>query len=371
VAGMSSSWFQRYLLPGFAFKAFVIGGGYATGRELAEFFLPAGPRGGLLGMALAALIWSVVCIATFSFARATQSPDYQTFFRNLLGPGWIAFEVVYLLLLVLVLAVFGAAAGAIGAALFGWPPLVGTLCLGGGIAAFVTYGNASVERLFKWVTIFLYAVYALFVVLALAKFGDPIVANLALDVPTTGWVSAGMTYASYNIVAAVVILPVLRHLRSQQDAIVAGALCGPLAMIPAVLFFICMIAYYPQVGQEPLPSEYLLQRLDAPVFHVTFQLMIFAALLESGCGGVHAVNERLAHAWKLRSGKVYSRRARLAFAAALLVVAMLLADRFGLVTLIARGYRLLAYALIAVYVVPLLTFGLWQLRRGPLAAPSA
>mgnify|MGYP006336828685 FL=1 len=368
---MSSSWFQRYLLPGFAFKAFVIGGGYATGRELAEFFLPAGPRGGLLGMALAALIWSVVCIATFTFARATQSPDYQTFFRNLLGPGWVAFEVVYLLLLVLVLAVFGAAAGAIGAALFGWPSLVGTLCLGAGIAAVVTFGNTSVERVFKWVTIFLYVVYVLFVVLALTQFGDGIAANLALDVPTTGWMAAGVTYASYNVVAAVVILPVLRHLHSQKDAIIAGALCGPLAMIPAVLFFICMIAYYPQVGQEPLPSEYLLQRLDAPVFHVTFQLMIFAALLESGCGGVHAVNERLAHAWQLRTGKVYSRQARLAFAAALLVVAMLLADRFGLVTLIARGYRLLAYALIAVYVVPLLTFGLWQLRRGALAAPSS
>ena len=32
----SSTWFQRFLLPGFAFKAVVIGGGYATGRELAE-----------------------------------------------------------------------------------------------------------------------------------------------------------------------------------------------------------------------------------------------------------------------------------------------------------------------------------------------
>ena len=32
-----SSLFQRYLLPGFAFKAVVIGGGYATGRELAEY----------------------------------------------------------------------------------------------------------------------------------------------------------------------------------------------------------------------------------------------------------------------------------------------------------------------------------------------
>ena len=192
---MSSSWFQRYLLPGFAFKAFVIGGGYATGRELAEFFLPAGPRGGLAGMALAAVLWSVVCIATFTFARATHSPDYQTFFRNLLGRGWIAFELVYLLLLVLVLAVFGAAAGAIGAALFGWPPLVGTFCLGSGIAAFVTFGNTAVERLFKWVTIFLYAVYALFVVLAFTRFGGRIAGSyvhglFASDAFRSRWLGA-------------------------------------------------------------------------------------------------------------------------------------------------------------------------------------
>jgi uncharacterized membrane protein YkvI len=64
-----SSWFQRYLLPGFAFKAVVIGGGYATGRELAEFFVPAGPRGGLLAMALAMLLFSLVCVVTFLFAR--------------------------------------------------------------------------------------------------------------------------------------------------------------------------------------------------------------------------------------------------------------------------------------------------------------
>ena len=38
-----SDFFRRYLLPGFVFEAAVIGGGYATGRELVEFFLPAGP----------------------------------------------------------------------------------------------------------------------------------------------------------------------------------------------------------------------------------------------------------------------------------------------------------------------------------------
>ena len=38
-------------------------------------------------------------------------------------------------------------------------------------------------------------------------------------------------------------------------------------------------------------------------------------------------------------------------------------DRVGLVALIANGYRALAYVLIAVYVVPLLTIGLWRLWK--------
>ena len=85
--------------------------------------------------------------------RASQ--DYRTFFRNLLGRGWIVFEAAYFLFVILILAVFGAAAGAIGQALFGWPPLAGTLCLMLGIAAFAAFGNTSVERLFKWVSFFL------------------------------------------------------------------------------------------------------------------------------------------------------------------------------------------------------------------------
>jgi len=364
------SFFQRFILPGFAFKAVVIGGGYATGRELVEFFLPTGPRGGIYAMLLAALIWSVVCVVTFLFARATHSEDYRTFFRNLLGRGWIVFEIAYCLFIVLILAVFGAASGAIGASLLGWPPLVGTLCLMFGIALFVAFGNASVEQLFKWVSFFLYGVYALFVVLALNAFGDRISTNFALDVPTDGWVLAGITYAGYNVVGAVVILPVLRHLTSNRDAVIAGVLAGPLAMIPAFLFFVCMVAYYPSIGEQSLPSDFLLQRLGVPLFHGIFQLMIFAALLESGTGSVHAVNQRIAQVWRARFGQELSARSRFVAAGILLVIAMLLAERFGLVTLIARGYRALAYVLIAVYVLPLLTYGVWLLlqRRATNAA---
>lgn len=359
-----SSWFQRFLLPGFAFKAVVIGGGYATGRELAEFFLPSGPWGGLAAMLLAMLLWSVICATTFAFARAIGAFDYRSFFEKLLGRGWILFEVSYVLLVTLVLAVFGAAAGEIGASIFGWPPLAGTVFLAAAIALFVTFGNASVEGLFKYVSFLLYAVYALFMVLALGSFGDAIVARFAIPAPSDGWILGGLTYTGYNVIGAVVILPVIRHLTSQRDAIVSGLIAGPLAMAPAILFFVAMIAFYPGIMEETLPSDFMLRQLEIPLFHLLFQFMIFAALLESGAGSVHAINERVDAAGRARGRAPLGKRARAAIAAVLLVCCMFLADRFGLVTLIASGYRMLSYAFLAVYVVPLLTVGLFRLLRG-------
>ncbi len=358
-----SSRFQRFLLPAFAYKAVVIGGGYATGRELAEFFLPSGPWGGVAAMLLATLIWSGVCVATFLFSRASNTRDYQSFVRALLGPGWIAFELSYLLFVVLILAVFGAAAGAIAQSL-GFSSLAGTLLLMASIALVVAYGNTSVERLFTIVSFLLYGVYALFLVLALTHFGGQIVAGFSRHVPMDGWVKGGITYASYNIVGAVVILPVLRHLTSNRDAVIAGLIAGPLAMLPALLFFCCMMAYYPQIGQATLPSDFLLQRLDLPLFRVLFQLMIFSALLESGTGAVHAINERIGHAWQRRHGQGLGRRARLGIALAILTGCMFIAARFGLVALIANGYRLLAAMFLLVYVLPVLTVGIYKLRSG-------
>lgn len=363
MAQEQATWFQRYLLPGFAFKAVVIGGGYATGRELAEFFLPHGPTGGVMAILLAMVVWSGICALTFVFAQATQSFDYRSFFQRLLGPGWMLFEIAYLLFIVLILAVFGAAAGAIGEALFGLPQLVGTFALVVSIAAVVAFGNKAVERLFKWVTIFLYAVYAIFAVLALSAFGDRAAANFAEPAPMGDWWLGGLTYAGYNVIGAVVILPVIRHITSRKDAIVAGLLSGPLAIWPALVFFICMIAFYPAIGQETLPSDYLLRQLNLPVFHIIFQLMIFSALLESGAGSVHALNERIAGAYKARRGKDLSLRARLGIAVVILLFAVFLADALGLVTLIAQGYRFLALTIFVLFIAPLLTIGLWRLGK--------
>jgi hypothetical protein len=119
VSGNPPSRFARWLLPGLGVKAVVIGGGYATGRELAEFFLSKGPWGGLYAILFATLLFSIFCSLTFVAARHFQTFDYRSFFKQLLGPAWPLFELAYLLFVVLILAVYGAAAGAIGNAVFG------------------------------------------------------------------------------------------------------------------------------------------------------------------------------------------------------------------------------------------------------------
>lgn len=350
--------FQRYLLPGLAFKALVIGGGYATGREVAEFFLPNGPWGGVLAILVATILFSGGCILTFLFARATRSLDYQTFFSNLLGPGWVVWEIVYILFVILILAVYGAAAGALGTAAFGLPAIAGIAALMLGIAMFTTFGNRAVERLFEWASYVLYGVYVLFFIFAFTQFGDRIIEGFETTIPATGnWALNGATYFSYNILGAIVILPVVRHLTSSRDAVIAGAICGPLAMFPALFFFLATVAFYPQIMSAELPSDFLLERIGRPWFQLLFQVMIFVALLESGASAVHAVNERVGKAWQRNRGVPLRPRARLLISLGLLAGCMFMAERFGLVALIASGYRAFAYILLVVFVLPLCTIG--------------
>lgn len=358
---------DRYLLPGFAFKAVVIGGGYATGRELVEFFLPAGPIGGLWSMLLAMAIWSLVCALTFRLAYALGATDYNSFFRPLLGRFELAFELIYFAFLILVLSVFGSAAGAIGAAVLGLPSLAGTLALVAAVLLVCGAGQGAAEAVFKYVSVLLYTVYALFLVLALWLFAPAIAAGFALDVPARGWVAGGVTYASYNVIGAVLILPVLRHLRSGREAVVAGLLAGPLAILPGIAFFVALVGFYPAILDEPLPSDRVLRAMQLPLFHYLFQAMVFFALVECSVGFVQAFNARI-DAYNARRGRATSRALRFLVPAALTTGSIFLASGVGLVALIAHGYRWMAYATLLVFVVPLFTIGVARLWRGEMGA---
>jgi uncharacterized membrane protein YkvI len=84
-------------------------------------------------------------------------------------------------------------------------------------------------------------------------------------------------------------------------------------------------------------------------------------LVETGTGLIHAVNERIAKVYTERNAlmPVYLRPVT---AIALLVLGALLAQ-FGLIGLIARGYGTLTWIFLGIFVIPVLTWGVWKMMH--------
>jgi uncharacterized membrane protein YkvI len=158
----------------------------------------------------------------------------------------------------------------------------------------------------------------------------------------------------------------LRHLTSRRDAIIAGVIAGPLAMLPGLFFFLSMIAWYPEIRDVTLPSDFLLMKIDIPVVRLLFQTMIFFALLESGCGLVHAIMERARRALRAGTGREIGLGARAALTLLVLTISVFAAQRIGLVDLIGKGYRFISWVLIAIFILPIVLVSI--IRPAPLRA---
>lgn len=359
--------FKRYFLPGFVFQSVVIAGGYGTGRELAEFFLMRGPIGGLFAMLLiSTVIWSAVSAASFELARTYRSYDYRSFFRHLLGRGWILYEICYFGLLLIVLAVIAAAAGSILQQSFGLPYAFGVITIMVAVGFLAFRGTALIERFFAGWSFVLYTVYIALFVWCFARFGSDIVSGFGRETLATDWVIGGIEYAAYNLALIPAILFTVRHATTRREAVGAGLLAGPIAMCPAFLFYLAMVGQYPAILDEAVPANFLLDLLGSRAFQLTFQVVLFGTLIETGTGMIHAVNERLAARFH-EMGADMPPYARPTIAVLLLVIGALVAG-FGLINLIAKGYGTLTWLFLFVFVIPVLTLGVYKIRRGAQSA---
>jgi uncharacterized membrane protein YkvI len=149
-------------------------------------------------------------------------------------------------------------------------------------------------------------------------------------------------------------------MESRSDAFVAGALAGPIGMLPAIFFLLGMIASYPEILDVPVPSDYMMRQLDFGWLSVIFYVVVLGTFIETGTGMIHAINERIDHVFRERSA-VMPRWLRPAIAMLILFFAVVLADRIGIIDLIAKGYVALAWIFLIVFLLPLLTVGVWRI----------
>ena len=202
---------------------------------------------------------------------------------------------------------------------------------------------------------------AMLALMSFFLFGPAIKNALASAPVEAGWLLSGTRYGSLQLALLPAMLFATAHIKRRREAMIAGALAGPIVMIPAALFFFSMLAHYPAILERPVPVNMILQALDSPVLMIVFPIVLIGTFIETGTGMIHAFNERIAGGMKAL-GKTLPSYLRPIIAITLIAAALLM-SRWGIIDLIAVGYGAMTWVFIGVLVIPLLTIGAWKVWR--------
>ncbi len=359
---LNSRTFKIYVVPGAVFQSVMVGGGYGTGREIVEYFTSYGFLGGLYGLALAFVTLALVLSLTFEFARLFAVYDYRNFFKQLLGRGWILYEILIIISFLLVLAVLASAAGNILRDNFGLPYGVGLLVMLLVVGVLTFYGRDVIARVLTFWSFFLYAVFFTFFIIVFTYEWPLIAASFHSAQVLDGWWLSGLKYASYNVAAVPLLLYVARGFETREEAMQSGVIAAAIAIVPALLFQIAFFAAYPDILGQAIPVYWMMGKLGMGVLLVVYSVMLFGTFIETGAGLLQGINERIDAYLMEKRGNSLSGIAHALLAVFAIIVSAVLSI-WGITNLIAQGYGTMAWGFLAVYVVPLLTIGLYRIAK--------
>ena len=352
---------QRIMLPGFIFQSMVIGGGYGTGAEMAEYFGVSGVVGGLLTCLVVIAVWGIICAVTFEFARLFKTYDYHTLTSALVGKFSFLYEITYIAACLMVLGVVVATSGNMFETLFGVNKWIGSFVLAILICVIVITGTKAVERVFAFWSYALYAVYGLFFIIVFAKFGSQIGANIAVGEVKPTWFGNGLSYASYNLGIVAALLYSTADCRSRKEAITSGLMSGVIAVVPAVLLFLALSAFHPEYMELAVPVNLLFEKLNMNWLYWLFEIVLFGTLVETGMGFIKAVTDRVEVAAEKKNGSV-AKWIRPTVTIGLMVIGLAI-SAFGITAIILKGYGSLPYAYLITLIIPLFTVGIYKIVK--------
>lgn len=394
-------WFGKLVLPGVVLQSVLIGGGYATGREIVAYGARFGPRGWLAVVAIF-VGFTVMAALTFEVARVFRVYEYKGFVRQIIWKAWPLFDVLFAMMAVLVIAVMASAAAEIMDQTLGVPGLAGTTIIVAAVGALSYFGSRVIEAFKSVGTGLLYVAYLVFGVLVLSqRWGhvSDVFAGLTpsyLDgVGTPAVLGAGVLYVGYNLVSFPAVLFTLRRQTSRRETMTAAVVAGLMMTLPFALTYLCLMAFYPsaEVLDASVPWLPMLEAVGGGAVVAVFGVVMGWTLLETSVGLIHALLDRIDEDLKAAEagsvpgagpdeeggaadddaapgapeGAGLSRLQSGLLGAGILVAAAAL-SRVGIIALVARGYTFMGYLFIALFAVPLLTVGVWRLAR-PDAAP--
>ena len=360
---MNRATFKRIVLPGIILQSVLIGGGYATGREIVEYGARFGANGWVSGLAIF-FGFSLMAMLSIEACRQWQVYDYKSLLKKMIGPAWVAYEVIYLLLAILIIAVMASAAGEILNNTLGFNRWVGVFLIVV-IVGFLNYkGESVIAKLETIGTIALFAAYLIFSFVVFSNKGSSIVQvfsnwDTSYQQSDSGYgvlIWTGLLYVGYNLGVYPASFFTYRDVQSRRESIIAGFISGVLMTVPWFLTYFALLAYYPDpnVIGATVPWLEILKSFH-PALIVVFGIVVGWTLIETATGVIHAFISRVETEFMVRKNRPLKKISK-AYISSLALIAALVLAQVGIIDLVAKGYNLMAYVMIAVYGLPLLFY---------------
>ena len=360
---------SKYFSPGFVLMSVMIGGGFATGREIVQYGGMYGARGWIIGLFIA-IGFSVLAMLAFEIARLYKVYDYRSHLKIYAGPLTILFDIIFFVISLLVMSVMASATGNILEGTLGIPYYGGVSIIVIISALLAFFGKELIAKFEVWGALFLYIGYIVFAILAICGRTDNIARVFAegdTSYITTGTfgigalIWTGLIYVGYNIQPLTTTFFVLENQKTRKDTLISGAIAGPIIVIPWALTYLALMAYYPseEVFGATIPWLVMMKDQGTAVV-VIFCIVIGWTLIATAVGVLNAIAGRIDNQLLEHNKPILSSKQRTMITLAYLVGAVILA-KIGIIDLIGKGYMVMSYGFIISFIVPLITVGLYKI----------
>lgn len=365
--------YARYILPGVLLQSVLIGGGYATGREIYSYGAKFGAMGWIAGLTIG-IGFALFAFLTFEICRIYKVYDYKNYIKQVIGPLWPVMDILTVLIAILLIAVMAAATGSIFEQA-GLPNFLGSVVIVLLCGLLNFKGSAFIEKFESIGTILLYGGYILFTILVLVKRGSHI-GEVFATMDTSAYdgkvtvmlcIWTGILYVAYNINSIPMGMFSLTRQTKRRETLISGLIAGLLMVIPWFLSYFAMMCFYgdPTIVGADVPTPWLsmITSINGGTWLVVlFSIVMGWTLVETATGCIHMIIDRFDVALTER-GQARLSDSKRGIITVITLIAALLLSRIGVVTLIEQGYTYLSYGFILFYLLPTLLVGGYKIIR--------
>ncbi|MBD1380386.1 YkvI family membrane protein [Metabacillus arenae] len=274
----------------------VVGAGFATGKEIVEFFTRYGFYG-ILGILLAGWLFCYCGVKIMIISKRIGAKSYQDFNLYLFGkPLGSVINFLMIFILLGVTSVMLSGAGAVFEEQLHLPKQLGigiTMALG----LFVMING--VKGVYG-VNIFVVPMLVLFSMIVAVQAFSPQSIFLTGEGPTYHWIVSAFSYGAFNLAMAQAVLVPLASEIDEEASLKTGGIIGGIVLTIILLGSHFALSSLPTVMLDEIPMASVIKNSYITIYFV-YVCVIYGEIFTSVIGNLYGLERQLSQLLKLKS----------------------------------------------------------------------